>query len=59
MENTNTEKKILDDRELDEVNGGAAANGRFKCPRCRHMTMVVKYKSFRCTNPGCGYVHKM
>lgn len=50
---------VLDDAELAEVSGGASPKKKFRCPKCNQITMVVRYKCFKCTNPACGYTHAM
>lgn len=53
------ELPALNADELDEITGGAARSRKFRCPKCRQITMVVRYKSFKCTNPACGYSQTM
>ena len=53
------ELSVLSSEELEQINGGTAVRKKFKCPKCNQVTMIVRYKSFRCTNPACGYTHPM
>lgn len=62
MENTVNENNTLielTDEELDQVTGGVNTVRRFQCPHCGQMTMVIKFKSLKCTNPNCSYTRRM
>ena len=65
MDNTNdafTETRLfveMSEDELRNVSGGAVSAKKGKCPKCGQMTLVIKFKKFKCTNPMCGFEQKM
>lgn len=57
--NTEVKKAEISDAELEQVAGGVRRAKKFKCPRCGQVSMIMKFKMFKCTNPACGYEQKM
>ena len=65
MDNTKdaiTETRLfveMSEDELRSVSGGAMAAKKGKCPKCGQMTLVIKFKKFKCINPACNFEQNM